>query len=81
MPIQLGDINLYSLKEIAPFLKVNILTLRRYIREERLKGQKVGRQSYVTEESLEKVLLLSSGDSGVRPLEVGKRNLITADET
>ena len=53
MPIQLGNTKLYSPKEAADFLKVNVVTLRRYIREGKFKGEKVGRQFYVTEESLQ----------------------------
>ena len=56
MPIQLGNTKLYSPKEAADFLKVNVVTLRRYIREGKFKGEKVGRQFYVTEESLQKFL-------------------------
>lgn len=52
MPIQIGNIKIYSLKEIAEPLGVTPVTLRKYIRWERLKGQKVGQKWYVTEESL-----------------------------
>lgn len=52
MPIQIGNIKIYSLKEISEPLRVTPVTLRKYIRWERLKGQKVGQKWYVTEESL-----------------------------
>ncbi len=52
MPIQIGNMKIYSLKEIAEPLKVTPVTLRKYIRWEGLKGQKVGQKWYVTEESL-----------------------------
>jgi excisionase family DNA binding protein len=56
MPIQLGYVKLYSLEEIALFLKVSVVTLRQYIRRGILKGQKVGGQWCVTDENLEKFL-------------------------
>ena len=56
MPIQLENIKLYSLKEAADFLRVSMPTIRRYVREGILEGEKVGRQLYVTEESLQKFL-------------------------
>ena len=52
MPIQIGDIKIYSLKEIAEPLRVTPVTLRKYIGWGSLKGQKVGQKWYVTEESL-----------------------------
>ena len=56
MPIQLENIKLYSLKEIAHFSRVGIITLRRYVREGILKGHKIGVGWYVTEKGLRKFL-------------------------
>ena len=72
MPIRIGNIKLYSLKELVYPLKVNMITIRRYVREGRLKGQKVGQKWYVTEESLQEFLLSSLGDLGFGPFEVDK---------
>ena len=53
MPVQIGNIKLFSLKDLAGPINVNILTLRRYINEGKFKGQKVGQKWYVTEQSLQ----------------------------
>jgi predicted site-specific integrase-resolvase len=61
MPIQLGDIKLYNLKELTDKLDVTIVTLRNYINEGKLKGRKMGGKWFVTEDSL-KEYFNSSGD-------------------
>ena len=52
MPIQIGDIKLYSLKELSEKLEVTRVTLRSYLRSGKIKGRKMGTTWYVTEESL-----------------------------
>lgn len=42
----------YTIKELSERLKLNIQTLRRYIKEGRLKASKVGRSYYVSEDQL-----------------------------
>lgn len=52
MPIQLGDIKLYSILELSEILKTSKVTLRAYMKTGKLRGQKVGARWYATEESL-----------------------------
>lgn len=54
VPKQIGELKLYSLKEIAKILGVHQVTLRRYINRDRNKlvGRKIGRNWYVSERSL-----------------------------
>lgn len=52
MPIQIGDIKLYSVLELSQVLKITTVTLRTYIRQGKLKGQKIGGMWYITEERL-----------------------------
>ena len=52
MPVKLGNINLYSTNELSSSLKVTLLTLRKYLKEGKIKGKKVGGKWFVTEESL-----------------------------
>lgn len=52
MPVQIGDLVLYSISEISEALNINPHTFRRYIREGKVKGQKVGNKWYISEESL-----------------------------
>jgi len=52
MPIQIGDIKLYSLQELSEKLGVTKVTLRTYLKNGKMKGQKMGTTWYVSEESL-----------------------------
>lgn len=52
MPIEIGEIILYTIKELSEKLELHPITLRSYIRNGKLKGQKVGGRWMITEESL-----------------------------
>ena len=46
----------YDLDDLVKLLKMNIQTLRIYIKEGKLKASKVGRKYIITEESLKEFL-------------------------
>ncbi len=52
MPITLGNIKLFSLKELSETLSVTDVTLRSYISKGNLKARKVGGKWYISEEAL-----------------------------
>jgi excisionase family DNA binding protein len=52
MSIQVGDMKLYDVEELAGMLSVGLPTIRRYLREGRLKGKKLAKRWYVSEEAL-----------------------------
>ena len=52
MPIQMGDLKLYSLQELSDTLKLTIITLRTYVRQGKLKARKLGTRWYVSEDNL-----------------------------
>ena len=52
MSIQVGDMKLYDVEELAGMLSVGLPTIRRYLREGRLKGKKLAKRWYVSEENL-----------------------------
>lgn len=52
MPIEIGDIRLYSISELAEKLKLTEVTLRSYLRAGKMRGKKMGTSWYVTEEAL-----------------------------
>ena len=52
MPTQVGEMKLYSLLELSEQLSVTPVTLRKYIRTGRLRGQKVGGKWFILEENL-----------------------------
>lgn len=51
--IKIGNITLYSMVKLSEILGVTTTTLRAYLREGRIFGQKVGGSWYVSEESLQ----------------------------
>lgn len=52
MSIQVGDMKLYDVEELAEMLDVGLPTIRRYLRQGKLKGKKLAKRWYVSEESL-----------------------------
>lgn len=50
------DFKFYSLEEVSEILDVTVRTLYRYIKDERLKANKVGGRWLVTQENLEKFI-------------------------
>lgn len=53
MPVDLNGLRLYDVRELSERLGIQERTLRRYIHEGRLRGRKLARKWYVTQESLE----------------------------
>ncbi|GAI72696.1 unnamed protein product [marine sediment metagenome] len=53
MPIKFDGKKLYSIRELAKILPVTPLTIRKYIREGKIKGHKIGKNWYVIKEDLE----------------------------
>lgn len=52
MSIQVGDMKLYDVDEVAEMLSVGEPTIRRYLRQGKLKGKKLAKRWYVSEENL-----------------------------
>ena len=52
MPIQLGALKLYSLKELSKTLGITTFTLRTYIRQGKLRARKMGTKWLITEDAL-----------------------------
>ena len=52
MSIQVGNMKLYEVEELAEILGVGLPTIRKYLREGRLKGTKPAKRWYVSEEAL-----------------------------
>jgi len=50
--IKLGDLNLFDVMELSKKFRVNPVTVRGYMRSGKLKGRKIGRKWYLTEEAL-----------------------------
>ena len=59
MPKQVGDITLYTVLELSKLLDVTEVTLRRYIKDGKLKATKLGGKYHISEETLRE--LLNSG--------------------
>lgn len=56
MPTVIEGIKFYKIPEIAEVLLVTPQTVRAYIKQGRLKGQRIGRPIYVTDKSLKTFL-------------------------
>ena len=62
MAKQIGDIKLYSVRDLNKALGVNERTLRNWFNKGRLQGVKIGTEWHITEENLKK--FLNAGDTG-----------------
>lgn len=70
---QIGDIKLYSVKDLHESLDMNERTIRDWFNKSRLKGQKLGTEWHITEENLKKFLNGEEGVVSVRALKKTKR--------
>jgi len=52
MPKKLGDLELFDVEELAEQLGIQEKTIRKLLREGRLKGRKLARRWYVSSEAL-----------------------------
>ena len=52
MPIKIKDMTLFSVSEVSQKLNVTTVTIRNYLRQEKLKGQKVMGRWFISEEDL-----------------------------
>jgi excisionase family DNA binding protein len=50
------NVRLYNVAEAAALLEVTSQTVRKYIKEEKLQAQKIGRAFFITEENLQAFL-------------------------
>ncbi len=64
MPRQLGNLTLYSVDDLHEQLGLSKMTIRTYLREEKIRGRKLGVKWYVTEEALREYFGESTTSSG-----------------
>ena len=68
---QIGDIKLFSVKDLNEALGVNERTIRDWFKKGRLRGQKLGIEWHITEENLKRFL---SGEEGGEKIKVKTLN-------
>lgn len=56
MAIQLGEIKAYDINELSEILKIHIVTLQGYLRKKKIRGRKIGKKWYVTEEAVKEFI-------------------------
>jgi excisionase family DNA binding protein len=56
MPTQIENIKFYTVQEIAQALQVTPQTVRTYIKQGKIKAQRIGRPLLITESSLKEFL-------------------------
>lgn len=66
MPIQFGNLTLFSVEEISKKFSLNPVTVRRLFREGRLQGRKVGKRWYLTEDALRSYFEAANKPAGTR---------------
>jgi predicted site-specific integrase-resolvase len=54
MPTKIAEVTLYSVPELSRIMNVTTMSIRNYIRQGYLKGQKLTGRWFVTEEDFEK---------------------------
>ena len=64
MPRQLGDLTLYDVEELAELLGTQEKTVRKYLRQGRLKGRKLAGRWYVSLDSLKEYFKQPEGAGG-----------------
>lgn len=52
MPKRIGELTLYTVEELSELLDIQEITIRKYLREGKLKGRKAAKRWYVTEEAV-----------------------------
>ncbi len=62
--LQVGNEKAYNVQEAAQLLKVSAVTIRGYIKNGKLKAQKVGRAFHITESTLENYIKGEYMDNG-----------------
>ena len=60
---QIGDIKFYDVQEIAKAFDMTPQSIRRFLREGRIKARKFGTRWYATEEAIREYLLGHDNDS------------------
>ena len=53
MPIQIGDMTLYTVADLADMLEVSDSTITKYIRDGMFRAKKIGRKWYVSDQSIQ----------------------------
>lgn len=56
MPTQIENIKFYTVQEIASILQVTPQTIRTYIKQDKIRAQRIGRPLLITESSLKEFL-------------------------
>ncbi len=70
MSIKLGDLELFTVEELSEKLGVQERTIREYLKSGKLKGRKMARRWYVSEESLRDYFEAAESTAGQEPQDV-----------
>lgn len=52
MPIQMGDLKLYTVEELSEMLSIKETTVRKILRSKKIAGKKLAKRWYVSEEAI-----------------------------
>jgi len=54
MPKQIGDLKLFDVEELSQLFGIRQATIRKYLRDGKLRGRKLARKWYIPENALQK---------------------------
>lgn len=64
MAIQIGGLTLYTVEDLAEALNIQERTIRKFLKEGKLKGRKLANRWYVPEEALKDYFQQTEHESG-----------------
>lgn len=56
MPIEYKNTTLYTLEEVSEILKIAVVTLRDYLKKNKINGKKIGKRWYIDSQEIERFL-------------------------
>jgi excisionase family DNA binding protein len=66
MPTTIEGLKLYTIPEAADALRVTPQTIRNYLKQGKLKGQRIGRPIFITESNIRDFLAPSIGSTSIK---------------
>ncbi len=75
MAIKIGNMELYTVEELAGLFQIQEATVRKLLNNGRLKGRKLAKRWYVTDKSLKDYFLAESAGDDLEELEAAEHEI------
>ena len=73
--VKIGDMTLYDVEALEELLGIQARTIRKYLREGKLKGRKMAKKWYVTEDALQEYFEQGEPELEQEPAQEASRKL------